>query len=522
MKKFVFSSILFFLSLYCFTQTVPTIILDSNTKSFDAPIPPYKAFNVKMNYPGDFTDILLIPTCKSGKLYDFSCTKSKEVYIIKDTDYWITVEEKKKFLYIRFDNINNKKREENDLKQIRPMKSYALIVLFGRISLDKVIIDYLKSAVVNNKPDKDKFLGDYKKFRRKQDKNSKTFIVPSDMVLTELDFQLKDEKKRIILKKLFDEIEKNKTELIKSINYNSDFKTEEFEKLLRFLLVMDHEKLKNLGFEIEPLNKTISSLILFEASDFEKLLIGESSLSENANGEKLILKSNIQSLGKLITFVNAYNSLSDDSVGEDFIIALKNLKKTLESNSKNLNEISKKLDELVANSEYAKDGTVIYSKLPNNTSANFNTYLFSFSERTKIKFTPDLGLVNYGFQSGFNEISPYFGFHYNFTYIDKNIPFRLIDKNVLDYLSISLGWSFNSIEKEGRREGLIGDGSLMTGLGVRINNTFRLTMGGNWFYKLDENPILNDRRLAVTPYLGLSIDFEVKELLNGFSKIFTP
>lgn len=150
-----------------------------------------------------------------------------------------------------------------------------------------------------------------------------------------------------------------------------------------------------------------------------------------------------------------------------------------------------------------------------------DSYILSFKERNKLKFTPDLGLICYGFQESFTGVSPYVGFHYNLSYLDKNIAFKKIpNKNIFDFLSINIGITTNSIEEENKRKGIIGNQALMTGLGIRINNTFRISTGSLLFKKINENPLSNNTSISTTPYAGLSLDFEINELLNGFTKLF--
>ena len=80
-------------------------------------------------------------------------------------------------------------------------------------------------------------------------------------------------------------------------------------------------------------------------------------------------------------------------------------------------------------------------------------------------------------------------------------------------------WSLTSISEEGKREDFFANSTFLTGIGFRINNALRVTAGVNWFYKLDPNPTIETKSIAVTPYIGLSVDLDVKQFLNGFTEL---
>ena len=151
---------------------------------------------------------------------------------------------------------------------------------------------------------------------------------------------------------------------------------------------------------------------------------------------------------------------------------------------------------------------------------NSSTLILDFEKRSKFQITPDFGWIGYGFQEDFYGFSPYLGFHINFRYINKNIPFsKLPNKTCFHYLSFMTAWSLTSISEEGKRKDFFSNSTLLTGLGIRLNNSLRITGGVNWFYMIDPNPLINEKSIAVTPYVGLSIDLDVKQFLNGFADL---
>lgn len=59
----------------------------------------------------------------------------------------------------------------------------------------------------------------------------------------------------------------------------------------------------------------------------------------------------------------------------------------------------------------------------------------------------------------------------------------------------------------------------MMGLGLRISNALRITSGAILFNKEDPNPIIDNKKLAATPYVGLSIDLSLKSIMNDISSL---
>lgn len=149
-----------------------------------------------------------------------------------------------------------------------------------------------------------------------------------------------------------------------------------------------------------------------------------------------------------------------------------------------------------------------------------STAVLDFDTRTGYTITPDFGYVYYGFQKELNNMTPYIGFQLEFRYFDKNIPFNLIHpKTLWHYLSFTTGLSLTSLKKEGKRDDLFANKSLLVGLGVRISSATRLTLGGILFNKENVNPLINKKHLTVTPFMGLSIDLKLKSIFNDFYSI---
>jgi len=153
-------------------------------------------------------------------------------------------------------------------------------------------------------------------------------------------------------------------------------------------------------------------------------------------------------------------------------------------------------------------------------SLRLSTTSLNFDTRTSFSITPDFGYVYYGYHSGFQGLAPYLGAQIEFRYYDKDIPFRLIqNKTWLHYLSFTSGITLTSLGKEGERDDFFSKKSLLTGLGVRLSNAIRVTAGGIWYYKEDANPAVDDKKLSITPFMGISIDLRLKSIMGDLTDL---
>jgi hypothetical protein len=153
-----------------------------------------------------------------------------------------------------------------------------------------------------------------------------------------------------------------------------------------------------------------------------------------------------------------------------------------------------------------------------SVSFSSTSEVFSFETRAKLRVTPDFGYLGYGFQKDFNGITPYLGFQIEFRYFDKNIPFQLIPNKTIGHrLSFFSGVTLASLKKENKREDFFSNKSLISGLGFRLSNALRITGGAILFNREDYNPLVDNKKLTLTPCLGLSIDLSIKQLLNDVS-----
>lgn len=149
-----------------------------------------------------------------------------------------------------------------------------------------------------------------------------------------------------------------------------------------------------------------------------------------------------------------------------------------------------------------------------------NSYL-NFETRNKLLLTPDFGIVTPSLFKAGKELEygiiPYVGFHINLMAVDKDISYGSYKKSPLQYLSLMVGWSLVSMNKDSAYANFFEKSSFLTGVGYRLNNVIRVTGGLQWLFKLGVDDSKNPtRKLKPVPYVGLSFDLNIKQYLNGF------
>lgn len=149
-----------------------------------------------------------------------------------------------------------------------------------------------------------------------------------------------------------------------------------------------------------------------------------------------------------------------------------------------------------------------------------NTYFNNLITDRSFNFKADIGYVYYGFDKKISGVMPYIGIQYEIKPYNSDISFSTIqNKSLWRRLSLSAGLSLASMAKGGKRVDFTGNKSLLFGAGYRLTNAFRITFGGILFYREDKNPLIDDKKLALTPYVGLSLDGSLSEVLKDLSSI---
>ncbi|WP_138476497.1 hypothetical protein [Dyadobacter bucti] len=149
---------------------------------------------------------------------------------------------------------------------------------------------------------------------------------------------------------------------------------------------------------------------------------------------------------------------------------------------------------------------------------------FDFKTRNSYRLVPDFGYVVYGFRPGtFFGGSPYVGVAYNLRSFDPDIPLNKIRSALAyhEYLSFNIGLAFSSVAKTDYRDDLLGNRNLLTGMGIRVTQGVKINLGTLWYNRLDDNPLIDRKKVRGVFYLGFSLDFRLQELLGDFAGIFS-
>ena len=104
-----------------------------------------------------------------------------------------------------------------------------------------------------------------------------------------------------------------------------------------------------------------------------------------------------------------------------------------------------------------------------------------------------------------------------FAPVNKRAPLRA--NGIRQRLALTFGLTVTNMrrEEETRWENLLGEkANLFFGLGYRLTRSLRLGGGFVLFQKNDENPLVDEQSLAVTPYVSLSFDVDLVGAFKGW------
>lgn len=224
-------------------------------------------------------------------------------------------------------------------------------------------------------------------------------------------------------------------------------------------------------------------------------------------------KSSYNSLTELIEIVRVVKGVRPSPELDNIYQELVNIKKCFNGFKQTFDTLEKSFNNLVE----TISSNPFMAQL---TFFNASTNIFSFDTRNEYSFTGDFGLIYYGPNLN-NEFSPYLGVHVNFRYVDRNIPWRQYpNKTLLHKLSFHMGTTLVSLKKEGRTDNFFKNAGFMTGIGYRFGHVVRANAGMLWFQREDQNPLIDNKKLSTTPYVGISFDISVKSFMNGFNTFF--
>jgi len=223
------------------------------------------------------------------------------------------------------------------------------------------------------------------------------------------------------------------------------------------------------------------------------------------------------------------NGLTNDEIGD---IILNTLHSDISIHARHKPEVS--VSDLMAHQDMLWADTV---KLDYDDPKFYNIVGFSGAQfkafavdvRASSVVTVDAGYVMFGFPwNGFFRGTPYLGIDIYFRAFDPSIPYKYVRENratdglnFWNNLSANFGITLNTQAKQYYRADLFGNENIIVGAGYRINNLFKVNFGGLLYYKLDPNFLIDNKHIAVAPYLGASIDIRIGTIYSSFAKLFS-
>ncbi|MDD7885732.1 hypothetical protein [Flavivirga sp. 57AJ16] len=150
-----------------------------------------------------------------------------------------------------------------------------------------------------------------------------------------------------------------------------------------------------------------------------------------------------------------------------------------------------------------------------------STYPISFETAYKLSLVPDFGYVTYITDQ---ENAPkggnlFLGVNISLSPSNKNVPLQISKLSAMQRLSIHTGVTIGSIQKDHVRDNFFGNYSLLLGGSYKVlTQGTRVNFGGLFYKKIDA--INGSKSITVHPYVGLSIDLDIKRWLQTiFPKI---
>ena len=145
-----------------------------------------------------------------------------------------------------------------------------------------------------------------------------------------------------------------------------------------------------------------------------------------------------------------------------------------------------------------------------------STFPINFATAYKNAIVPDFGYVVFdNFSNNFRGGSPFVGVNISFSPSNKDVPLQISNLDFWQRTAFHTGIILNSITEGKKREDLFSTNSLLIGISYKVfNHAYRINFGGIVYKKIDT--ISGDKSFAITPYVGVSIDIEIKKWLSEF------
>jgi hypothetical protein len=243
-------------------------------------------------------------------------------------------------------------------------------------------------------------------------------------------------------------------------------------------------------FKDSMLFKIINKLTYLDKAGYKKIVDGADILTEtNYTKQKLkdtdILtnsKTNFLALESL-KFVFEYLSIVQGGIFEYARNDVQNIYDDLKF------LYNKRTEKIELKNEMIKEFYLSNNAKPDLKYSFLTTDLFNFETRGKFAITPEFGYIVAGLKRGQADgevvltdptyyLSPYLGFHINFRYWDKNLPFwGNPNHKLINHFSGMIGYTLNKIDSKTNTDFFTNGRSLLLGAGFRLGNAARVVSG---------------------------------------------
>lgn len=278
--------------------------------------------------------------------------------------------------------------------------------------------------------------------------------------------------------------------------------------------------LLSLILSLKKLNCENDSFFVKGRLTLSKLDLADTIAINKYANRKSNIETNISDLQKLKKITEQFRLQLNAGACKEYIDCLSSLEHSIDTQTTllknagtNITGVTDGLDEInesMLNGELFSDYDI----------SSADSYIYDFKARNEMAITPVFGYSYYGFQKGFGGFTPYLGFQVNFQGINREDPFNQIKRKIVwQRLCFTTAWTMVAMEEKDKRDDLFDKSSLITALGFKLSHIVMLNAGGLWFKKEDPNPIITTKKIAVAPVLAVSLNLEINELLNGFSKL---
>lgn len=238
---------------------------------------------------------------------------------------------------------------------------------------------------------------------------------------------------------------------------------------------------------------------------------------------EVVLKANLSTLQELATEILTKEVLKSQNSQSKVLSQFQELVHSFEQHHElvlKLVSSSKKIDKLLnqLTDSYFDSLSVTYkNESPSNTIPSFRT-------RSEWYIVPSLGVSRWFFRESVDDmVVPTLGVHINFFSQNRQVPYSFFrprntkwHQTLSAYFAIPLS---NPYQNDDKIESLFFNRGLETGLGLRLAGGGRIIAGCTWF-RVPQKEGTNYNKLAVTSFVALSLDLELRKRLGEIAEFF--